>query len=208
MALTLSRMLAGPIVAGLIFWAATETYVDPSKATLIFIAAATIFALAALTDWFDGVLARRNDAVTPLGAALDHCADKVLVGCALIALCFQALPLNLVIATVILLARELAVAGLREGLSNSGRPLPVGAIGKWKAAAAMIGTTALILEQAAVLGRWMELPYLTAAWTARGGLWLAVALALVSAYEYVAAALDPAPAPSGAPSVQAPNPDV
>src|SRR5262249_53888386 len=81
MFLTLSRLAAGPVVAALILWAATETYADPQRATLIFIAAGLLFGAAALTDWLDGLVARRQNTVTPLGAALDHCADKVLVAC-------------------------------------------------------------------------------------------------------------------------------
>ncbi|HVY85618.1 MAG TPA: CDP-diacylglycerol--glycerol-3-phosphate 3-phosphatidyltransferase [Caulobacterales bacterium] len=193
MALTLARIAAGPLVAGLVLWGASETYLDPPQAGLILVCAGALFVLAAITDWLDGYLARSMDAVSPLGAALDHCADKVLITCVLVALAFQSLPLNLIIAAILLLGRDLFVAGLREGLSASGRTLPVGALGKWKAAAAMIGVAALIFEQAAYLDRAPDLIYYATAWTARAGLWAAVALALVSGWDYVAAALRPAP---------------
>ena len=83
-----------------------------------------------LTDWLDGWLARKFDAVTPLGAALDHVADKVLVACALVALAYAALPLHLVIAAVIILGRDIAIAGLREGISAQGGSLPVSQLRK------------------------------------------------------------------------------
>ncbi|HWA01428.1 MAG TPA: CDP-diacylglycerol--glycerol-3-phosphate 3-phosphatidyltransferase [Caulobacterales bacterium] len=196
MTLTLARIVAGPVIAGLILWGASETYLDPPLAGLIFVCAGALFALAALTDWLDGHLARSMNAVTPLGAALDHCADKVLITCTLVALAFQSLPLNIIIAAILLLGRDLFVAGLREGLSASGRSLPVSGLGKWKAAAAMLGVGALIFEQAAYLDRAPDPVYLAAAWTARAGIWAAVALALVSAWDYVAAALRPAETPA------------
>ncbi|MES1156585.1 MAG: CDP-diacylglycerol--glycerol-3-phosphate 3-phosphatidyltransferase [Alphaproteobacteria bacterium] len=192
MALTLFRMACGPIVAGLVLWGATLAYIDKSLAGLVFVCAGAIFILAALTDWLDGYIARSTGAVTPLGAALDHCADKVLITCAFVALCsLSTVPINLVIAAVLILGRDVAVAGLREGLSASGRALPVGALGKWKAAAEMIGVAALLLEQAAYLDHAPDLIYLAVAWTARAAIWGAVALALLSGYDYAAAAFAP-----------------
>ncbi|HET9232355.1 MAG TPA: CDP-alcohol phosphatidyltransferase family protein, partial [Vitreimonas sp.] len=142
--LTLFRIAMGPVIAGLILWAAAETYADRLLAGFIYALCLILFLLASATDWLDGWLARKFDAVTPLGAALDHTADKVLIVCVLVALAYAALPLGLVAATVLILGRDVAIAGLREGLSQSGRTLPVNQLGKWKAAAEMSGVAAFL----------------------------------------------------------------
>jgi CDP-diacylglycerol--glycerol-3-phosphate 3-phosphatidyltransferase len=145
--LTLFRIAMGPAIAGLVLWAAAETYKDPLLAGFIYALCLVLFLLASVTDWLDGWLARKLDAVTPLGAALDHTADKVLIVCVLVALAYAALPLGLVAATVIILGRDVAIAGLREGLSQSGRLLPVNQLGKWKAAAENVGRRGVLRLQ-------------------------------------------------------------
>lgn len=187
--LTLFRIAMGPVIAGLILWAAAETYADRLLAGFIYALCLILFLLASATDWLDGWLARKFDAVTPLGAALDHTADKVLIVCVLVALAYAALPLGLVAATVLILGRDVAIAGLREGLSQSGRTLPVNQLGKWKAAAEMSGVAAFLGFQSAaiLLGPQSLVDGLEMA--ARILLWAAAALALISAGIYAAAAL-------------------
>ncbi|MEJ0061350.1 MAG: CDP-diacylglycerol--glycerol-3-phosphate 3-phosphatidyltransferase [Terricaulis sp.] len=189
MTLTLSRIIAGPVIAGLVLWGETLVFDDRARAALLFACAAALFIAAALTDWLDGYLARKLKAVTPLGAALDHCADKVLVTCALVALAFHSLPLNLVVAAILLLGRDVTISGLREGLAASGRTLPVSWMGKWKAAATMIGVAALLIEEAAFLYVAPDALYIAAAWTGRIMIWAAVSLALVSGWQYAADAV-------------------
>ena len=188
MALTITRLALAPVIAGLILWAAAVLYTDRLLAGFVYALATILFVLASLSDWLDGWLARKLDAVTPLGAALDHCADKVLVTCALIALAYAALELNLVVAAVIILGRDVAVAGLREGLSSAGRALPVSQIGKWKAAAEMAGVTAYLAYQASALLFVPARVVLGLDWTATGLIWIAAGLALVSGARYVWAA--------------------
>lgn len=187
--LTLFRIAMGPVIAGLVLWAAAETYADRLLAGFIYALCLILFVLAAITDWVDGWLARKLDAVTPLGAALDHTADKVLIVCVLVALAYAALPLGLVAATVLILGRDVAIAGLREGLSQSGRALPVNQLGKWKAAAEMSGVAAFLGFQSAaiLLGPQALVDGLELA--ARILLWAAAALALISAGVYATAAL-------------------
>jgi len=190
MQLTLARLAAGPLIAALVLWANAEMFTRGATVSgLIYAAAAALFALAALTDWLDGYLARRMNAVTPRGAALDHVADKVLVALALGALAYAALPLDLVIAALVLIGRDLAVAGLRESAAGQGRPVPVDGYGKIKAAAAMIGVTAFLAYQTAGLlgGGVFALEALI--WIARTLLWTAAALALWSGARYARAAL-------------------
>ncbi|MGH6949323.1 MAG: CDP-alcohol phosphatidyltransferase family protein, partial [Vitreimonas sp.] len=165
--------------------ATTLFHVDHLLAGFIYALALILFLLAAATDWLDGWLARKLDAVTPLGAALDHAADKVLITCVLVALAYAALPMGLVAAAVLILGRDVAVAGLREALSAQGRSLPVSPLGKWKAAAEMAGvgaflafqTAALLLLSATIVrGLW---------WAAHILIWAAAALALFSGTQYV-----------------------
>ncbi|HYD72808.1 MAG TPA: CDP-diacylglycerol--glycerol-3-phosphate 3-phosphatidyltransferase [Candidatus Binatia bacterium] len=187
--LTLFRIAMGPMIAALVLWAAAETYADRLLAGFIYALCLILFLLASVTDWLDGWLARKFDAVTPLGAALDHTADKVLIVCVLVALAYAALPLGLVAATVLILARDVAMAGLREGLAQSGRTLPVNQLGKWKAAAEMSGVAAFLGFQSAALlfGPQALVDGLDMA--ARILLWAAAALALISAGVYTTAAL-------------------
>ena len=74
------------LTAGLILFAMTYLYTDRVLAGFIYAMALMVFLFAAATDWLDGYFARKLNAVTPLGAALDHCADKVLTACTLLAL--------------------------------------------------------------------------------------------------------------------------
>ena len=183
--LTLFRIAMGPVIAALILWATANFHVDHLLAGVIYAAALVLFVLAAATDWLDGWLARKLNAVTPLGAALDHCADKVLITCVLVALAYAALPMGLVAAAVLILGRDVAVAGLREGISAQGKSLPVSQLGKWKAAAEMAGVgaflaycaTALLLAPASIV--------IGLFWAARILIWTAAALALISGAQYV-----------------------
>jgi CDP-diacylglycerol--glycerol-3-phosphate 3-phosphatidyltransferase len=195
MMLTLSRMAAGPLVAGLVLWASTHTFSDRELAARLYLGAAILFGLAALSDWLDGHLARKLDAVSPLGAALDHAADKVLVTCSLVALAYAALPLPLVAAAMIILGRDMAVAGLREGLSASGRTLPVSFAGKFKAAAEMIAVTALLTVQGVALINGPPELFYALSWLSGGAMWSAALLALWSACEYAVSAIAQARTP-------------
>jgi CDP-diacylglycerol--glycerol-3-phosphate 3-phosphatidyltransferase len=191
--LTIFRIAMGPVIAGLVLWAANDLHKDPLLSGFIYALAFILFLLAASTDWLDGYLARKWNAVTPLGAALDHAADKVLITCVLVALAYAALPMMLVAAAVLMLGRDVAVAGLREGISAQGKSLPVSQLGKWKAAAEMAGVGAFLAFQAAAL---LAPEFGLAAsiddgldWAARILLWTAAVLALVSGAQYVGALL-------------------
>jgi CDP-diacylglycerol--glycerol-3-phosphate 3-phosphatidyltransferase len=179
----------GPAIAALILWSASVVYADPLLAGFIYVLALVLFLLAASTDWLDGWLARKLDAVTPLGAALDHAADKVLITCVLVALAYAALPLMLVAASVLILGRDVAVAGLREALGAQGRALPVSQMGKWKAAAEMAGVAAFLGFKAAALLFAPQSIIVGLDWAARLLLWCAAALALISGAGYVTALL-------------------
>ena len=93
-------------------------------------AAAAVFALAALTDYFDGYIARRDHLESDFGRFLDPVADKLLVLSALTMLLHQGrAPAFLLI---ILLARELSVDGLRMIAAGKGQVIAAGWLGKVK----------------------------------------------------------------------------
>ncbi|MFZ4122575.1 MAG: CDP-diacylglycerol--glycerol-3-phosphate 3-phosphatidyltransferase [Caulobacterales bacterium] len=196
-ALSIARLIAAPVVAGLIVWASTVAISQSlSLAATLYGIATAVFALAALTDLLDGRLARDLNAVTPLGTALDHAADKALVTASLVALAYAALPLNLVCAAIIILTRDVAMAGLREGFMASGRSIPVSTAGKLKTVVLMVAIgAAILLQSLSFSGVDVGLIELLSG-LAHVGLWVATALAITSAAGYILAALKPSDSPS------------
>lgn len=89
------------------------------------------FVVAALTDFIDGWLARRLDAVSTVGAILDPIADKVLVAGMVIALSLVH-SWTAAVAGGLMLFREFAVSAMRETLAPRGIKLPVTLLAKWK----------------------------------------------------------------------------
>ncbi len=101
------------------------------------IIAGVIFAFAALTDYFDGKLARKNNQVTDFGKFIDAIADKVLVNSVLII--FAGLGLIDTIIPVIVVVRDVVVDAIRMLASNKGKVQAARMLGKIKAACLMIG---------------------------------------------------------------------
>jgi CDP-diacylglycerol--glycerol-3-phosphate 3-phosphatidyltransferase len=134
---------------------------------------AGIFAVAALTDWLDGYLARRRQEVTTLGIMLDPVADKVLVSAAFISL----VQMGLVPAwmVVVIVGREFAVMGLRMIAVSQGMQIPASPLGKGKMASQVVAILLLILGEK-FLGAWFVL--------GRVALWVTVVLALASGLDY------------------------
>ena len=150
-----------------------------------------IFILAAITDWIDGVVARRWNAVTPLGMLFDPLADKLLVTSALVMLAvFHAMEGGIVGApawiAVIIIARELAVTGLRGMASAEGVVISASSGGKLKMIAQMVALGGLILQGARVEGGRFELVGLTldAGLVGYIALWVALLLTLWSGLVY------------------------
>lgn len=143
------------------------------------LATALIFVFAAITDWFDGFLARRWKQTTRFGAFLDPVADKVMVAIALVLVAeyFHAWWITLPAATMI--AREIIISALREWMAEIGKrsSVSVSWIGKVKTTAQMFSLFALLwrpdatvvaigvvaLYIAAVLTFWSMFQYLSAA---------------------------------------------
>ena len=144
-----------------------------------------VFAAAALSDFFDGWLARRLDQHSLLGRILDPIADKLLVAAALVMLATDGRAPA--IAVVAILLRELLISGLREALAGK-VSLPVQPLAKWKTAAQMAAIALLLLAPA--IAPW--LPEAAGAGLANAGeglLWLAVVLTWASAIGYLRASV-------------------
>ena len=108
------------------------------------IIAATIFLIAAFTDWLDGHLARSTNQITRLGQLLDPIADKLLVTAVLVSLVGrQQVPAWIV---VIILCRELAVTGLRAMAADRHVIIAAEAYGKYKMLFLIAGAFLLVLN--------------------------------------------------------------
>ena len=85
--------------------------------------AAFVFWLAAITDWFDGYLARKLQQSSPFGAFLDPVADKLIVTVALIMITHTYATLWITIPAMVILAREIFVSALRDWMSQKAQPI-------------------------------------------------------------------------------------
>jgi CDP-diacylglycerol--glycerol-3-phosphate 3-phosphatidyltransferase len=137
------------------------------------IVGALIFALASLTDWADGYLARRRKQVTPLGQVIDPLADKLLISAALISLVQLDLAQSWMVAVII--GREFAVTTLRSLAYARGVAMPASSLGKIKMVAQVVAILALILAHGQT---W---PFY---WIGQIALWIVVVTALVSGADY------------------------
>ncbi len=162
--LTMTRIVAVPL---LIVFLISSSRVDA-------LIAAAIFILASITDWLDGVIARRRNQVTTLGTLLDPIADKLLVAAALVSL----LQIDKIAAwiVVVIIGRELAVTGLRAVAAGVGVIVPASRLAKWKTVSQYVAITMLILEKG--IG---AAPFHAAAMAV---LWVALGLTVVSAVDY------------------------
>jgi cardiolipin synthase (CMP-forming) len=172
--LTYGRIVAVPIVAGLLLWGG-----DTARWICV-----GIYIIAAITDFFDGWLARRWQLQTSLGRMLDPIADKVLVAVVLLVLCADNILIGGHIwAAIIIMAREVLVSGLREYLGQLRVSVPVTKIAKWKTTVQLLAIGFLIAGPAGD----KIIPGVT--WTGIVCLWIAAALTLYSGYDYFRAGL-------------------
>jgi CDP-diacylglycerol--glycerol-3-phosphate 3-phosphatidyltransferase len=138
--LGVARILATPVVCALILVATPGTG----------LAAFVIFALAALTDWADGWLARRRDEVSPLGVFMDLTADKVLVAGVLVAMVEVGLLPTWMVATIVV--REIVISGVRQVAAAANVVIPARPLGKSKTATTLAGMAILLLAWDAATG--------------------------------------------------------
>lgn len=170
---TLSRLIAVPIIFGLFAWQDSE---------LSRLVALAVFAIAAVTDWLDGYLARKLNQITELGKFLDPLVDKVLT----IALFLLLIELGQVPAWAVfmMITRELLITAWRgaptvatieasnETSKNIAKPTPIIAANLW-------GKAKTVMQIVAIAALLIKLPYAIVAF------WLAFALTLISGILYV-----------------------
>ena len=156
-----------------------------------------IFLTATATDFLDGWLARRRGQITTLGTLLDPIADKLLISAAFISL----VELGLAPAwmVVVVVGREFAVSGLRAIASSHGLVIPASNWGKAKMLSQILTVSLLIL---AIRHSQAVLPVLNISLQelAQAGLWIVVAVALISGTQYFARFLERIVSATGPPS--------
>jgi cardiolipin synthase len=170
---TLTRLVA--VIPLLLFWWL------PGGAWLAF----AVLAVACLTDFADGIIARHRKEISPFGTMIDPIADKVLVISALLMLALSGiLTLIGLVAFWIILWREIIVSGLREYLAQRGLSMPVTPMAKYKTAAQMLALSGLFFEHAwrgGNAGAWL--------WS-EGGLLLATVLTVWTGIAYGKATIE------------------
>jgi cardiolipin synthase (CMP-forming) len=172
--LTYGRICAVPVVAGLLLWGG-----DTARWTAL-----AIYVVAAITDFFDGYLARKWKQQSSLGRMLDPIADKVLVAVVLLVLCADdVLRGGHIWAAIIILSREVLVSGLREYLGELQVSVPVTQIAKWKTTVQLVAIGFLIAGPAGDT----VVPYTTEMGIAM--LWIAAGLTLYTGYDYFRAGI-------------------
>jgi CDP-diacylglycerol--glycerol-3-phosphate 3-phosphatidyltransferase/cardiolipin synthase len=182
--LTLSRIVALPLLAYLLWWPGWEGG---------YAMAYGLYCLMGITDYFDGYLARTSGAVSKLGIFLDPIADKIMVLVVIVVLTAQGFLTGPyvgdmhVIAGLVILVREIAVSGLREFLGGLQVSMPVSRLAKWKTTFQLVALGALILGGAlpnwlvVIHGIEMNVPHTVGLAT----LWGAAMLTLVTGWDYL-----------------------
>lgn len=168
-ALTLTRIFLVPLLVVVLLTKVEWPVMGVSSQVL----GAAIFAVAAVTDWLDGYLARRRRQVTTLGQLMDPVADKLLTAAAFISLVqMGAAPAWMV---AIIIGREFAVTGLRSVAYARGVVIPASPLGKAK----MVSQIAAILLL--ILGHEGFRPLFL---LGKVALWAVLAISVVSAADY------------------------
>ncbi|UTW58010.1 MULTISPECIES: CDP-diacylglycerol--glycerol-3-phosphate 3-phosphatidyltransferase [Kordiimonas] len=139
--LTMSRIVVIPVLVASFFME------QPLGSHVAFVT----FALAGITDFFDGYLARATGSVSKIGQFLDPIADKLMVGAVIIMLVFAGWVDGIhVVAAVIIMCRELLVSGLREFLAGIQVSVPVTMLAKWKTTVQMLALGSLTWSKGAI----------------------------------------------------------
>jgi len=200
--LTWTRIIAIPLIVG-VFYLGLPSAVQNLIATVMFIA-------FALTDWLDGFLARRLNQTSAFGAFLDPVADKLIVAVALVLLVSKEMPkvivpglegidgghatlrpesvrAILVLCSVVIIGREIAISALREWMAEIGQrgKVKVSALGKYKTILQIVGLSCMLFRWDLTLLPGVTLPVFEI------GLVLTVVaafLTLISAISYLRAA--------------------
>lgn len=178
--LTLMRVVMIPVMVLLAYWPVEAIRPQAQSApNWQNWSVAGLFMAAAITDWFDGYLARAWNQTSAFGRFLDPVADKLMVAAALVILVQWHPSVWLVIPAIVIISREITISALREWMAEIGKRtnVAVSTIGKWKTTAQMTAITMLLLGHspleylgflllyiAVILTLWSMFIYLKAAW--------------------------------------------
>jgi cardiolipin synthase (CMP-forming) len=173
--LTFSRILAIPVIVGLMFLPA------PLGNWVAF----SVYTYACITDFFDGYLARAWEQQSALGRFLDPIADKLLVsGVLLMLVGTDAITGITILPAAIILFREILVSGLREFLAEVQVKVPVTVLAKWKTTIQMLALGFLLVGTAGP-----DFGPVTTQEIGIVGLWIAAALTVGTGYDYLKAGI-------------------
>jgi CDP-diacylglycerol--glycerol-3-phosphate 3-phosphatidyltransferase len=169
-AITLARIFLVPLLVVVLLTKFEGKLIFGVRKELV---GAAIFAIASLTDWLDGYLARRRKQVTTFGQLMDPLADKLLITAALLSLIQMGLAPAWMVAVI--LGREFAVTVLRSLAYARGVTIPASPLGKLKMASEVTAILALILGHDHLQQFF---------WLGIVALWIALITAVVSGIEY------------------------
>ena len=177
--LTLARIALIPVFLLVAYWPPAVGVDGHDGSMTRHIILTAIFVIAAITDWFDGYLARTLNQTSAFGRFLDPVADKLMVAAALIVLVQWQPTISMAFAAIVIISREITVSALREWMAELGArtSVAVSAVGKYKTAFLMIAISVfllnwppletlayLLLYTAVILTLWSMFIYLKAAW--------------------------------------------
>jgi cardiolipin synthase (CMP-forming) len=175
--LTAGRIVLGALVFALLAAGRTQAASGAGRGWALL--AFALFVAAALTDFFDGWLARRWGATSAWGAALDPIADKIAVLAAVLGLVTAGAGLGVAAPGFLILFREVFVSGLREAGAGRGVRLPVTALAKWKTTVQLAALSLALLALGVA-----SAPLAT---LASALLWIAAAMTLWTGLQYARA---------------------
>lgn len=165
--LTVIRIILVPVMVVVLF-------LDPTNPTMR-LAATIVFAVAMITDFADGTIARKYNLVTDFGKLWDPIADKALTGAAFVSLSILGeLPWYF---TIIILVREWGITWLRDWLKKRGTIMAAGAGGKAKTVTQTVALLLFLLYLPNLPG-----PLQVLAWLA---MWAALILTVVTGFDYL-----------------------
>jgi CDP-diacylglycerol--glycerol-3-phosphate 3-phosphatidyltransferase/cardiolipin synthase len=179
--LTWGRIIAIPLFVAVLYF--PEEWLTSHQANVI---SMWIFIAAAVTDWFDGYLARKWNQTSAFGAFLDPVADKLMVAAALIVL--TELGRVHAVVALIIIGREITISALREWMAHIGqsKSVAVSMLGKVKTVSQLVAIPFLLYDgtlfgmiDCRATGRWLA--------------WLAAGLTLLSMATYLRAAIASTP---------------
>jgi CDP-diacylglycerol--glycerol-3-phosphate 3-phosphatidyltransferase len=171
--LTIARIILVPVFIVFFYLG------NPSGAWIWNILAAVVFVAAALTDLFDGRLARKRGIVTSFGKLADPIADKLLVCSALILLC--EIGWISAVFVIIMVGREFIVSGFRLVAAAAGKVLAADNLGKAKTVVQIVAVIALLLRQGVFVQTFFEAWLF---WAGEATVWVSAVLSVWSCVNY------------------------